>query len=55
MHLGKQDFGLIPQLAEAFQFVDNLVVKYIEDCGHFAHMDRPLIVNQYIRQFLNDE
>lgn len=52
---GKKDKYLSSELAQPFKYVDDLSVKYIDDCSHWIQMEKPLVVNQYIRQFLSKD
>ena len=49
---GKKDKYLSTELAQPSKYVDDLDVKYIDHCSHWIQMEEPLLVNQYIRQFL---
>ncbi|XP_029658550.1 epoxide hydrolase 4-like [Octopus sinensis] len=51
---GKQDAFLNHEMAaECSKYVNNLLIKYIEDATHFVQLDRPEIVNNIMWQFLN--
>ncbi|CAG2121655.1 unnamed protein product [Medioppia subpectinata] len=50
---GKRDIALVPQLADTSRrYVNDMTLQYIENCSHWTQMDQPVIVNQYIRQYL---
>ncbi|XP_054155796.1 epoxide hydrolase 1-like [Oppia nitens] len=49
---GTKDSYLSPQLAAAHKYVDNLTVRYIDGCSHWTQMEEPLVVNKYIRDFI---
>ena len=36
------------------KFVNNLQIKYIPQCSHWVQQEQPLLVNQYMREFLED-
>ncbi|XP_054155799.1 epoxide hydrolase 1-like [Oppia nitens] len=51
---GKRDIAFSEQLAtDAHRYVQDLTVQYIDNCSHWTQLDQPMIVNQYIRQYLN--
>jgi len=35
-------------------YVRNIQIKYIQDCSHWVQQERPELVNQYLRSFLNN-
>ncbi|XP_014768714.1 epoxide hydrolase 4 [Octopus bimaculoides] len=50
---GMQDAFLNHEMAaECSKYVNNLLIKYIEDATHFVQLDRPEIVNNIMWQFL---
>lgn len=52
---GLKDMALVGQLAEdSLKCCDNYTIKYIEDCSHWTQIDKPLLVNNYIKEFLNN-
>ena len=52
---GKNDLALTQNLAaDSCQSCDNSTVKMIEDCSHWTPFDKPDLVNQYIKEFLNN-
>ena len=36
------------------KFVKNLQIKYIPNCSHWVQQEQPLLVNQYMREFLEN-
>lgn len=46
--LGKElTYGMDPYFSDTFE------IKYIPDCSHWVQQERPLLVNQYLGEFLN--
>jgi pimeloyl-ACP methyl ester carboxylesterase len=52
---GEEDQALGKELTYGTEkFVQNLRIKYIPNCSHWVQQEQPLVVNQYMRQFLQD-
>ena len=51
----KKDKYLSKLLAEPHEHVDQLTVKYINNCSHWVQMEEPTLVNQYIREYISSE
>ncbi|CAG2160481.1 unnamed protein product [Oppiella nova] len=49
---GTGDKYLTTPLAAAHKYVDDLEVKYIDKCSHWTQMERPVLVNKYMREWL---
>lgn len=53
---GEGDAAMGKELAEGTEFyVENLTIRYLPNCGHWAHEEKPQLVNQYMREFLVGE
>jgi epoxide hydrolase 4 len=51
---GEQDRALGKELTYGTdEYVHDLTLKYIPNCSHWVQQERPELVNQYIREFLN--
>jgi pimeloyl-ACP methyl ester carboxylesterase len=52
---GEQDFALGKELTYDMQglFTGPFEIKYIPDSGHWVQQEKPDLVNQYVRDFLN--
>ena len=50
---GEEDTALGKELTEGTeQYVEDLTVRYIPNCSHWVQQEKPQLVNQYIREFL---
>ncbi|CAG2105413.1 unnamed protein product [Medioppia subpectinata] len=47
------DKYLTTPLAAAHNYVNDLTVKYIDNCSHWTQMEHPTLVNQYMREYLD--
>ncbi|XP_065906176.1 epoxide hydrolase 4-like [Dysidea avara] len=53
---GDEDGALVKEMADQHDSVaTNLIVKHIPKCSHWVQQDRPDLVNQYMREFLQDD
>jgi epoxide hydrolase 4 len=52
---GEQDFALGKELTYGMEplFTGPFVIKYIADSGHWVQQEKPELVNQYMRDFLD--
>ena len=52
---GEQDFALGKELTYGMEplFTGPFEIKYIPDSGHWVQQEKPELVNQYVRDFLN--
>ncbi len=51
---GEEDTALGKELTYGTSlYVRDLEIKYIQDCSHWVQQERPKLVNQYMRSFLN--
>lgn len=51
---GEEDAALGKELTYGTQeFVRNCQIRYIPNCSHWVQQERPELVNQYMREFLN--
>ena len=52
---GEQDFALGKELTYGMEglFTGPFDIKYIADSGHWVQQEKPELVNQYIREFLD--
>lgn len=52
---GEKDVALGKELTLGTQtYVRDLQIRYIPDCSHWVQQERPQLVNQYIREWLNE-
>lgn len=52
---GEQDTALGKELTYGTEnYVKNLRIKYIPNCSHWVQQEQPQLINQYMREFLND-
>lgn len=52
---GCQDMALSQELpALAKKYVTNLTIKYIQEASHWVQFDTPDIVNEHMREFLEE-
>ncbi len=52
---GENDTALGKELTYGTEkYVRNLTVKYIPDCSHWVQQEKPALVNQYLREFLQE-
>jgi len=50
---GEQDTALGKELTYGTErFVPHLTMKYIPDAGHWVQQDQPIVVNEYMKEFL---
>jgi epoxide hydrolase 4 len=50
---GENDIALGKELTLGTQdYVRDLQIRYIPDCGHWVQQEQPQLVNQYIREWL---
>ncbi|NJK48514.1 alpha/beta hydrolase [Candidatus Gracilibacteria bacterium] len=53
---GENDAALSKELTyETVKYVRNLTIKYISNCSHWVQQEQPQLVNQYMREFLENE
>ncbi len=53
---GEKDTALGKELTYGTEaYVRDLQIKYIPNCSHWVQQEQPILVNQYIREFLADE
>lgn len=53
---GENDTALGKELTYGTEdYVRDLQIKYIPNCSHWVQQEQPILVNQYIREFLADE
>ncbi|XP_065906177.1 epoxide hydrolase 4-like [Dysidea avara] len=53
---GDDDGAFLLEMADQHNLVaTNLIVKHIPKCSHWVQQDRPDLVNQYMREFLQDD
>lgn len=53
---GEKDAALGKELTYGTEaYVRDLQIKYIPNCSHWVQQERPVLVNQYIREFLAGE
>jgi pimeloyl-ACP methyl ester carboxylesterase len=52
---GENDIALGKKLTYGTEkYVNNLTVKYISNCSHWVQQEQPQLVNQYMREFLEN-
>jgi epoxide hydrolase 4 len=50
---GENDTALGKELTyDTAVYVQDLEIKYINNCGHWVQQEKPDLVNQYMREFL---
>ncbi|MGD1897719.1 MAG: alpha/beta fold hydrolase, partial [Phormidesmis sp.] len=50
---GEEDAALGKELSEGTEdYVADLTLRYIPNCSHWVQQEQPVLVNQYIREFL---
>lgn len=53
---GEEDVALGKELTEGTEsYVQDLQIRYIPNCSHWVQQERPKLVNQYIRTFLDSD
>ena len=53
---GENDHALGKELTDGTEkYVNNLQIKYIPQCSHWVQQEQPLLVNQYMHEFLQDD
>jgi pimeloyl-ACP methyl ester carboxylesterase len=52
---GENDIALGKELTYGTEkYVNNLTIKYIPNCSHWVQQEQPQLVNQYMREFLEN-
>ncbi|NET89472.1 MAG: alpha/beta hydrolase [Kamptonema sp. SIO1D9] len=52
---GEEDTALAKELTYGTEaYVNHLTIKYIPNCSHWVQQEQPLLVNQYMREFLTE-